>query len=43
MEDMPRSNSANLPLPPPADYSWSTPARRTQVSTTVHTLLLKSI
>ena len=26
-----RSNSANLPLPPPADYSWSANVRRTQV------------
>ena len=31
-----RSNSANLPVPPPVDYVWSRPARRTQSS--AHTL-----
>ena len=31
-----RSNSANLPVPPPVDYVWSRPARRTKSS--AHTL-----
>ena len=35
-----RSNSANLPVPPPVDYVWSRPTRRTKSS--AHTLVRRT-